>query len=132
MRFALFLMLAAVSVQAMENNSVVTIGSVQSTSTIRGLSIDTAAATSVVISLAPLYRQVCVQNLDLVASLACGDNVSVSTLTASNLMGVVVPPAASTTTAASPMCFEVVAGRHFYCRSASVTAPTRAVIIRKR
>ena len=131
MRLILFLMLMTVGVSAMENNSVVTINSVQSTSTISGIAIASAPATSVVISTSMLYRQVCVQNLDWGNFLSCSESVSVSTISTSAQAGVVI----STRVAGSgmdPQCFEVVAGHQFYCRSSSITGSSRAVIIRKR
>lgn len=110
----------------------VTIDSVSSTDTVRGIDITTQTATSVIVSTGPLYRQVCVQNLDTSAFLACSENVNVSTLTASNLIGVVIPPAPTAATPAQPTCMAVAAGSNYYCKSASVTAATRAVIIRGR
>jgi len=110
----------------------VTINSVSSTMTVRGLDISSHTATSIVITTAPLYRQACVQNLSTTDWLACGDNVNVSTVTTNNLMGVIVPAAATVATATTPICFSVVAGNHFYCRTSSVTATSRAVVIRGR
>lgn len=116
---------------AMENNSVVTTDSVQSTMTVSGIAISSAPATSVVINLKALYRQVCVQNLDTLNFLSCGETVNVSTITSSGFAGVVI----STKIAGAgmePRCFEVVAGNDFFCRSSSVTGSSRAVIVRKR
>ncbi len=109
-----------------------TIDSVSSTITISGISITTQTATDVVISTFPLYRQVCVQNFDTSAFLACSENVSVSTLTANALAGTIIAPAATATQPATPTCFAVVAGKRFYCLSSSVTASTRAGITRGR
>ena len=105
---------------------------VTSTMTVSGISIATQTATSVVISTAPLYRQVCVQNLDWSNFIACGENPSVSTLTASGLMGVYLTTATAASLVNTPPCFEVVPGKNFYCLSASHFAPSPAVIIRKR
>jgi hypothetical protein len=110
----------------------VTIDSVSSTTTVRGLDISSHTATNVVVSTAPLYRQVCIQNLSTTDWVACGDNVAVSTITTHNLMGVIVPAPATIATATTPMCFSIVAGNSFYCRTSSVTATSRVVVIRGR
>lgn len=102
-----------------------------STMTVSAINISSGVATSVVISTNPLYRQVCVQNLDSVSFLSCSDNVNVSTIQANNLFGVYLPTATATTLSAVAPCFEVVPGNNFYCRSAA-SNPSRAVIIRKR
>ena len=127
--FAVAVMLAGV---AHADNAVTSIMGVTSTMTVSGISIATQTATSVVISTAPLYRQVCVQNLDWSNFIACGENPSVSTLTASGLMGVYLTTATAASLANPPPCFEVVPGKNFYCLSASHSAPSPAVIIRKR
>ena len=116
---------------AMENNSVVTIESVQSTATISGMLIDTQTPTSIVVSTAPLYRQVCVQNFDTSAFLSCSEHVSVSTITSSNRIGTIIPKVTTDTSTPAPICFSVVAGNHFYCKS-SGSAPTRCSVTRKR
>ncbi len=103
-----------------------------STMTVSMVSIATQTATSVVVSTGPLYRQVCVQNLDWNSSLSCGENVNVSTIQASGLYGIYVTTATAVTLSATPPCFEVVPGKNFYCQSSNVAAPSRAVIIRKR
>ena len=129
---AVILMIAAVSgARALEPVSV-TIDSVSSTSTIQGISISSASATSVVVSTSPLYRQVCVQNFDTAAFLACSENVNVSTLTASGLIGAILAPASAASSPAAPMCFSIPAGTNFYCRTSSVTGTTRAGIGRGR
>lgn len=109
-----------------------TMDTVSSTVAVRGIDISSAPTTNVIIDENRQYRQVCVQNLDTSSFLACGENVNVSTLTASNLMGVVVPPAATASTPQAPSCFSVVAGSLFYCRTSSVSGTTRAVIVRGR
>ncbi len=110
----------------------VTIDSVSSTETIRGISIATQTATSVIISTASLYRQVCVQNFETSAFLSCSENPSVSTQTASNFVGTIIAPANTASTPATPLCFSVSAGTNFYCLSSSVSASTRAGITRGR
>lgn len=125
------LFLSAVGASALEPVTV-TIDSVSSTNTIRGIDISSAPATSVVISTAMLYRQVCVQNFDTTAFLACSENVNVSTQTAQNHVGTIIPPAPTATTPATPLCFSVSAGTNFYCRTSSVTGTTRAGIGRGR
>ena len=127
--FAVAVMLAGV---AHADNAVTSIMGVTSTMTVSGISIATQTATSVVISTAPLYRQVCVQNLDWSNFIACGENPSVSTLTASGLMGVYLTTATAASLGNTSPCFEVVPGKNFYCLSASHSAPSPAVIIRKR
>ena len=123
------LVTVAWSAGAMENNSVVTIGSVQSTITIQGIAVASAPATSVIVSTPMLYRQVCVQNLDSANYLACSESINVSTITTSASAGVFIATGA---VPGLPFCFEVVAGNQFYCRSSSVTGTSRAVTIRKR
>lgn len=126
-------MLLALSHEVMALEPVtVTIDSVSSTMTISGINITTQTATSIIVSTAMLYREACVQNLDTSSFLACSENVNVSTLTANSMVGVIIPAATSATTPASPTCFSVVAGNNFYCKSASVTAASRATIIRGR
>ena len=110
----------------------VTIDGVSSTDTVRGVDISSQTAFNVMISTPPLYRQVCVQNLDTTAYLACGDSVSVSTISTSNLIGVIIPAAPTATTPATPTCFGVPIGNSWYCLTSSVTGTTRAVIQRGR
>lgn len=130
--FAVFAILAGVrGAVALEPVSVV-ISGLSSTGTIAGVSIATQSATSVIVSTGAMYRQVCVQNFDTSAFLACSENVGVSTQTANNLVGTIIPAAATASTPASPTCFSVVAGKNFYCLSSSVTASTRAGIGRAR
>lgn len=119
------------SADAFENNSVVTIHSVQSTSTIQGIAISSSTGTDVIISTGPLYRQICVQNLDNAAYLACSETVSVSTAASNALAGIVVSTA-PTSGQNVPSCFEVVAGNAFYCRTSNTAGSSRAVIHRKR
>lgn len=125
-------MLSMSDVLAMENNSVVTIASVQSTATISGIAIDTATATAITVSTSPLYRQVCVQNFDTSAYLSCSENINVSTSVSSALVGTIIAKVAIDTAPPAPICFEVVAGKHFYCKSSGAGAATRAGITRKR
>lgn len=110
----------------------VTIDGVSSTDTVRGISITTQTATDVIISTNPLYRQVCVQNFDTSAFLACSDSVNVSTQTALNTVGTIVAPAATATQPSTPMCFSVPAGNRWYCLSSSTSGSTRAGITRGR
>lgn len=125
------LFLSAVGASAIEPVTV-TIDSVSSTNTIRGIDISSAPATSIVISTNMLYRQVCVQNFDTTAFLACSENVNVSTQTAQNHVGTIIPPAPTAATPATPLCFSISAGTNFYCRTSSVTGTTRAGIGRGR
>lgn len=130
--FAVALILAsAVGVQALEPVTV-TIDSVSSTNTIRGIDISSAPTTSVIVSTSLLYRQVCIQNFDTVAFLACSENVNVSSQTAQNHVGTIIAPAGSATSPAAPICFSVSAGTNFYCRTSSVSGTTRAGIARGR
>lgn len=112
------------------------IGSASSSFTVTGLSISSAPATSIVVDTAQQYKQVCAQNLDTTSALYCGETINVSSYTttagALALHGVVVPPATSATAPSSPVCFAIVAGTNFYCRTGKVTAATNAVIIRAR
>ena len=125
------LFLSAVGAQALEPVTV-TIDSVSSTNTIRGIDISSAPATSVVISTGMLYRQVCIQNFSATSYLACSENVNVSTLTAQNHVGTILGVAASTSAPSFPTCFSISAGTNFYCRTSSVTGSTRAGIARGR
>lgn len=128
--FAVAVLLAAVSAHA--DNAVPSIMGVTSTMTVSAISIATQTATSVVVSTGPLYRQVCVQNLDSSAFITCGENVNVSTISANELMGVYLTTATATTLGNQPPCFEVVPGKDFFCHSGSVSAASRAIITRKR
>ena len=125
------LLATATGVRALEPVAV-TIDSVSSTDTVRGVDISSHTAFDIIVSTLPLYRQACVQNLDTSAFLACSDSLNVSTLTANGAIGVVLPAAPTATTPATPTCFSVVAGNRWYCRTSSVTGTTRAVIIRGR
>lgn len=125
------LFLSAVGASALEPVTV-TIDSVSSTNTIRGIDISSAPATSVVVSTAMLYRQVCIQNFSSTAYLACSENVNVSTLTSQNHVGTILGVAASTSAPSFPTCFSISAGTNFYCRTSSVTGSTRAGIARGR
>ena len=129
---AVAVLLAAVSAHAGSGDyAVPSIQAVTSTMTVATVSIATQTATDIVISTAPLYRQACVQNMDPGAFLACSDNVNVSTIVAQGLFGVYL--ATNTASLPSlPFCFEVVPGSRFFCKSGSVSAASRAVIIRKR
>ena len=104
---------------------------VTSTITVTGIAISSSVPTDVVISTNPLYRQVCVQNLDTSNYIACGETVSVSTQPASAFAGVQIAKGAAAVPIA-PYCFELVPGKRFYCASGSTSASTNAVIIRKR
>lgn len=128
---AVALLVMAARAHALEPVTV-TVDSVSSTDTVRGVDISSQTAFDIIISTAFLYRQACVQNLDTSAFLACGDNVNVSTISTSNQIGVIIPPAPTIATAATPLCFSVSAGTHWYCRTSSVTGSTRAVIQRGR
>lgn len=108
------------------------IGTVSSTDTVRGISISSSTPTSVVVDTAQRYRQVCVQNLDTTAALYCAERSNVSNSTASDLVGVVIAPAATATTPATPVCFSIRGGTDFYCKTGSTSASTRAVIVRGR
>lgn len=133
-RFLLAAVLAVIcsrGAQALEP-ATVTIDSVSSTMTIRGIDITSQTVTNVVISTGPLYRQVCVQNFDTSAFVACSDSPSVSTVTSNNLIGTIVSPAATATQPNTPSCFSIPAGTSFYCRTSSVTGSTRAGITRGR
>lgn len=130
--FAVAVILAsAIGAKALEPVTV-TIDSVSSTDTIRGIDISSAPTTSVIISTSALYRQVCVQNFDTTSFLACSENVNVSSQTAQNHVGTIIPAAPTATTPATPTCFSVSAGTNFYCRTSSVTGSTRAGIGRGR
>lgn len=131
MRGLILLLTLAGSAHALEPITV-TMDSVSSTNTIRGIDIASATATSVIISTSILYRQACVQNFDTSAFLACSENPNVSTMTASNIVGTIIAPAASASAPASPLCFSVPAGTNFYCRTSSITGTTRAGIGRGR
>ncbi len=130
--FAVALLLASATMAQALEPVTVTIDSVSSTVTIRGVDISSAPTFSVIISTSFLYRQVCVQNFDTSAFLACSENVNVSSQTAQNNVGTIIAPAGSATTPAMPTCFSVVAGNNFYCRTSSVTGTTRAGITRGR
>lgn len=123
-------LLAAVRAGAVEP-ATVTIEGVSSTDTIRGLSISSEPATSVIISTNMGYRQVCVQNIDGGSYLACGDSINVSTLAASNAVGVWISTFVATQ-ANPPVCFGVPAFKDWFCRTSNVAGSTRAVIQRKR
>ncbi len=130
--FAVAALFAAVTAHAGSGDyAVPSIQAVTSTMTVATISIATQTATDVVQSTGPLYRQVCVQNQDSGAFLACGETVSVSTIVANSLFGVFLATNTATLPA-SPFCFEVVPGSRFFCKSGSVSAASRAVIIRKR
>ena len=131
MRVLILLLALAGSARALEPVTV-TIDSVSSTSTARGIDISSAPTTSVIVSTSALYRQVCVQNFDTSAFLACSENVNVSTQTAQNNVGVILQPASAATSPAAPTCFSVSAGTNWYCRTSSVTSSTRAGITRGR
>ena len=125
------LLASAVGASALEPVTV-TIDSVSSTNTIRGIDISSAPATSVIISTGMGYRQVCIQNFDTSAFLACSENVNVSTQTAQDLVGTIIAPATAANTPASPLCFSVSAYTNFYCRTSSTTGTTRAGVARGR
>lgn len=130
MRGLIFAVVVLLASAAHADNAVPSIMAVTSTMTVATISITSATATSVIVSTSPLYRQVCVQNLDSGSFLACGETANVSTITANSLFGIYL--ATNTATLPSiPYCFEVVPGNNFYCRSAASGA-SRAVIIRKR
>ena len=112
--------------------AVPSIMAVTSTMTIATVNIATQTATDVIVSTVPLYRQVCIQNLDAGAFITCGENVNVSTLSASGLFGAYLTTATAASFNTPADCFEVVPGNRFYCHSGSVSAASRAVITRKR
>lgn len=107
------------------------IGAILSTSTFMGLTVSSNPATDIIVSTSPLYRQVCVQNLDNGHFLACGDSVNVSSTLVPGAGGVWI----TTFTAAvqnAPVCFAVVQGKSFYCRSSSITGGSPVTTIRSR
>lgn len=125
------LLASAVGAAALEPVTV-TIDSVSSTNTIRGISISSATPTSVVISTSIGYRQVCIQNFDTTAFLACSELPTVSTQTAQDHVGTIIAPAPAANSPASPLCFSVSAYTNFYCRTSSVSGTTRAGVARGR
>ena len=125
------LFLVGSSARALEPVTV-TIDSVSSTMTIRGIDVSSAPTTNVIISTVAAYRQICVQNFDTTAFVACSENVSVSSITSNILVGTIVAPAATATQPNAPTCFSIPAGTSFYCRTSSVTGTTRAGITRGR
>lgn len=97
--------------------------------TVRGLNITSSAgATSVVISTAPLWREVCVQNIGGVG-LFCGDSSNVTSTLTSDSVGVNIATAAATP---PPVCFPLVPGQDFFCAAALQSAGTSRAVIRRR
>lgn len=132
MRALILIVALAGSAHALEP-VVVTIDSVSSTDTVSGISISSGAPTDIIVSTGPLYRQACVQNFDTTTFLMCGENVNVSTNTSSNLVGVQIAPAQSTSATAAPTCFGIPAGKRWYCLNSGTTGGnTRASITRGR
>lgn len=126
------LLASAVGAQALEPVTV-TIDSVSSTMTIRGIDISSGSTpTNVIISTTQLYRQVCVQNLDATSYIACSESTLVSITASSNNAGAVIAPASTAGSPAAPTCFSIPAGTAFYCKSSSAAGSTRAVIARGR
>ena len=105
---------------------------VTSTMTVSNIAITTQTATDVIVSTRPLYRQVCIQNLDTTAFVTCSDSSVISTMTTSVNMGVYLTTATATSLSMPVPCFEVVPGNRFFCQSASLTAASRVITIRKR
>ena len=123
---------SAVGASALEPVTV-TIDSVSSTMTIRGIDISSGTTpTNVVISLTMLYRQVCVQNLDATSHIACSESTLVSVTASSDNAGAVIAPASAAGSPSAPTCFSIPAGTAFYCKSSSAAGSTRAVIARGR
>ena len=105
---------------------------VTSTMTVTNIAITTQTATDVIISTRPLYRQVCIQNLDTTAFVVCAESSVISTMTTSMNMGVYLTTATAASLSVPPPCFEVVPGNRFWCQSASLTNASRVITIRKR
>ena len=129
--YVVAVMLAAIGAHALEP-VMVTIDGVSSTDTVRGVDISSQTAFDIIVATAPLYREACVQNLSTSGYLACGDSASVSTITSNNLIGIIIPASPAITTPASPTCFSVPAGNHWYCLGSWVLGTMRAVIQRGR
>lgn len=125
------LVMCSVGAKALEQ-ATATIDTVSSTMTIVGLTLSSSTPTSVIVSTAMLYRQVCVQNFDTSAFVACSENPGVSTMTANVAIGTIIAPAATATQPATPLCFSVVAGKNFYCMTSSITGTTRIGTTRGR
>lgn len=96
-----------------------------STDTVRGISIGTQTATSVIVSTSAGYRFVAVQNNDATASVYCAERVNVSTLTANNSVGIEVAPR-------QLVHFSVRAYTDFFCLSNSTSTATRCATFRGR
>lgn len=131
---SLCLILAAIGAQAQTTNEIpvrgpeqvtAVVDTLSSTETVRGISIATQTATSVIVSTTAGYRFVAVQNLDSTFDLYCAERVSVSSTTTSNSVGIKI-------TANQLVNFSVRAYTDFFCLSASTSAATRAAIFRGR
>ncbi len=99
----------------------------------RGADISSAPATDVTFGANdPGWKNLCIQNLDTTDFLACGPDVAVSTLTASNQVGVLIRPMPASTNPDPPTCFAIVARAAFYCRTSKTSGTTRAGVHRFR
>lgn len=108
------------------------ITTVKSSFTVVGVNISSQTPTNIVIDNTQMFRKVCVQNVETVNSIACSENALVSTTTTNSLIGIIIPPATSTTSVPSPTCFDILPGRPFYCLGSKTTATSRAIVLRAR
>ncbi len=102
--------------------------------TVGGLAISSAPATSVIGTAGQAWRQVCVQNWDTANALYCGETVSVSSTTnvSTALLGNLVPPAVDATHPSTPMCFIIVEGMDYFCRTGKTTGSSTSVITKAK
>lgn len=99
----------------------------RSSSAVSGMLIG-QTATQVVVGSTTMTTQICVQNLDSAAVLACGESAIVTWMVSMANVGTMIYTSPGM---AAPLCLPVLAGKNFYCAS-SAAAGSRASIRRDR
>jgi len=97
-----------------------------SSTTFSGIDISSDPASSVVGGTELGWKNICLQNLDTVFSIVCGDSINVSSITTNVNIGTIIAPSVSTTSVSTPTCFPLVENRDFFCRTTKQTGSTRA------
>ncbi len=104
----------------------------RSSSTAIGMSISSATPTNVIVDTTQMFSQVCVQNLEVAAYLACSENSAVSISSNAAAVGTIIRATPAGFLPDAPTCFPVIAGYPFYCKTSLTTGSTKAAVRRDR
>ena len=100
-----------------------------STDSIRGISISSSVATSVIFDTKVGYRNIMIMNADPSATIWCAERATVTANASQNQVGWPLGPHGS---GGDILSIAVVPGSDFFCINDSGIGPTRAIIFRGR